>query len=318
MVAAAATDEVLSEAEIIDLYRTLGDDYAQYGLSPPEDADHALIEGYEAGRQRHGRTTQPDRFSKKWIQLRHQALRRNRSVSPYVTCDILKLLDVSICPVSLVLLTHGKQKSSDWSVDRINNYGAYAIGNISIMSTHVNKAKGIKTIDEVKFLSEGEKLVDGLTSTQWARLQALMFGPCILASGRQDAWPLRQACPLPAIGYQNSRQVLQVYLVKYAVGPSQYFKGYQQRFLEDLPNNQLRGQARRMMKWVSEHESSLESRYDAWLHDELFDVFVEFFPFLFDETGGDPTSVLGESCQNLGESKDFLTEFRLPKRGRLH
>ena len=180
------TSDTLSDGELIERYRTLGDDYASYGLKLPQPARNegyrareSLREGYRAGLARVGRPRTADRFVRKWLQLRHHALSRGRAVSDEVTVDLLRHLDVSVCPVTLATLTHGEQKSSDWSVDRLNNDGAYAKGNLAIMCTHANGAKGAKGLTEVRELSEGESAEEGLTPEEWARMAAMMYGPVL-------------------------------------------------------------------------------------------------------------------------------------------
>ena len=162
------TSDTLPDGELIERYRTLGDDYASYGLKLPQPARNegyrareSLPEGSRAGLARVGRPHAADRFVRKWLQRRHHALSRGRAVSDEVTVDLLRDLDVSVCPVTLATLTHREQKSSDWSVDRLNNDGAYAKGNFAIMRTHATGAKGAKSMTEVHELSEGESADPG-------------------------------------------------------------------------------------------------------------------------------------------------------------
>jgi hypothetical protein len=147
--------DMLDETEIIERYRVLGDDFARYGLGFPPHSPNALEEGHRAGRARHGKPLTPDRFVRKWLQLRYQALTRSRAVSDHVTVDFLRRLDVSVCPVTLSTLTHGELKPTDWSVDRLNNNGAYAVSNLAIISTQANRAKGTKSLRDVRELAGG-------------------------------------------------------------------------------------------------------------------------------------------------------------------
>ena len=91
------TSDTLPDGELIERYRTLGDDYASYGLKLPQPARN---EGYRAGRERVGRPRAADRFVRKWLQLRYHALSRGRAVSDEVTVDLPRHLDVSVCPVT--------------------------------------------------------------------------------------------------------------------------------------------------------------------------------------------------------------------------
>lgn len=318
MVEDTGLNDLLSDAEVVDLSRALGDDYAKYGVNLPDDASDALLEGYHTGKQRHRKPKRPpDRFIKKWLQIRNGALNRGRAVSSRLTIDVLKTLDVSRCPVSGVLLTYGTRGPSDWSVDRMNNNGAYALGNLAIMSTGVNKAKGVKSIHEVKILSDGQATVDGLTPKQWARVAALMFGPCMVEHP-EDQWPVRQVARLPELSLRFSWQTFQDVLVRYATSMVKRIRDHKPIFLERLPNNQLRGQARRLMTAISEQASSLENPYDVWFDDELFKLYEEFYKFLYDETGGKPTSVLGDSYRHFGLPEHILRELQFPTRGYLN
>ena len=130
----------------------------------------------------------PDRFVRKWLQLRLNAQRRGRIVTPDVTPDLLRRIDVAVCPVSRIPLTHGELAASDWSVDRLNNDGAYAANNLAVMSTGVNRAKGDRSFEEVRALAEADGASGGLLPVEWSRLAALMLGPCFAT--RPSAAPL--------------------------------------------------------------------------------------------------------------------------------
>jgi len=114
----------------------IGWDFARFGR--PMDAaihDAGLLTGYAAGRA-HFQVAQhrPDRFVSKWLQLRVNAFKRRRILNAEVDPSYLARIDCDICPITLVTLTHSALCDSDWSVDRINNDGAYAPGNLMIMS----------------------------------------------------------------------------------------------------------------------------------------------------------------------------------------
>ncbi|MFM0232885.1 hypothetical protein [Paraburkholderia sediminicola] len=162
-----------------DIGRALGWDLAYYGWTPKEDAPIDVIEGHIAGKSRFGTTTKrPTRFERKWLQLRQNALRRGRVVHEAVTPKYIEFIDYPTCPVTLVELTHGTGEDTDWSVDRVNNDAAYADGNLIVMSTRANKAKGNKSFLELSGLvADGESL-HGLSDRETLRLRCLMEGPC--------------------------------------------------------------------------------------------------------------------------------------------
>jgi hypothetical protein len=164
----------------------IGWDFARFGRPmDPVVTDTAILSGFCAGRE-HFRVPQhvADRFVSKWLQLRINAFRRRRILSPDVTPDYLKRIDYPTCPVTLARLTHSTLTDSDWSIDRINNDGAYAAGNLMVVSTKVNRAKGAKSYEEVADLTAipTHVVADGLTARQWARLRCLMVG----ADGSRD------------------------------------------------------------------------------------------------------------------------------------
>lgn len=120
----------------------IGEDYARYGLPQPEESNSAFADGYRYGRTQHSRPKTPDRFVRKWLQVRLNAWRRNRHVDAALTPEFLRAIDVERCPVSGVVLTHGTGADTDWSVDRVDNDGGYTPQNLMLVSTRVNRAKG--------------------------------------------------------------------------------------------------------------------------------------------------------------------------------
>jgi hypothetical protein len=162
-----------------EIGRTLGWDLASYGWTPRDDAPAHVIEGHTAGKARFGgKRKHPTRFERKWLQLRQNALRRGRVVHEAVTPAYIEFIDYPTCPVTLVELTHGTGEDTDWSVDRVNNDGAYADGNLIVMSVRANEAKGNKSFLELSgLLADGESL-PGLSDRETLRLRCLMEGPC--------------------------------------------------------------------------------------------------------------------------------------------
>lgn len=55
-------------------------------------------------------------------------------LSKEVTPGYLKRIDCATFPIALVVLTHSALAGNDWSVDRMNNDGGYAAGNLMVMS----------------------------------------------------------------------------------------------------------------------------------------------------------------------------------------
>lgn len=314
------TSDRLTDGEVIELCRALGDDYAAYGLKLPEPAPEplreSLREGYRAGLARVGRPRAADRFVRKWLQLRYNALTRGRAVSNEVTVDLLRRLDVTACPVTLATLTHGEQKSTDWSVDRLNNDGAYAKGNLAIMSTHANGAKRTKNLAEVRKLSEGDSTVDGLAPEEWSRMAAVMYGPCVFEHP-EDQWEMRQVAPVPEGVVRLQWQIFQDYLVRSATALPKEATQYLPFFLKRLPNNQLRSSTKIMVQLIGERAHALASPFDVWFADDLFGRYKVFFEFLWECTDGKPLEVMRGAYQKIPISDRMASEFRFDTRGYL-
>lgn len=165
----------------------LGWDYAMYGLNLPDALVSVSQEGYELGKSHfQGKTKQSDRFIRKWLQLRTNAYRRGRLVNDDVTPKLIAEIDTETCPVTLLKLTHAEQLESDWSVDRLNNNGAYAIENLAVISTKANTAKGNKTFEEVLKLAKSAELTEGLTPREWLRMACIMYGPSVVEDQTRD------------------------------------------------------------------------------------------------------------------------------------
>jgi hypothetical protein len=177
------TDAAINRTSGLDTGFELGWDYAHYGAVPPADHLHPLSpvrEGWEAGRGSFGRRTlHANRFTRKWLQLRLNAWLRGRVFEgQQVNPTFLRQIDVSVCPVTREVLTHGTGEPSDASVDRVFNDAAYAAGNLAVMSTRANRAKSAYGVDDaMAFVRQIEvgKLgqIDGLTAEHWARIAVL-------------------------------------------------------------------------------------------------------------------------------------------------
>lgn len=174
----------------------LGWDLAHYGWEPKEDAEVDVIEGHKAGKAHFGsRRKTPDRFERKWLQLRQSAIRRGRVVDESVAPEFIASIDHPICPVTLVEMTHSTRQDTDWSVDRVNNEGAYSDGNLVVMSVRANRAKGSKTYQAVESILSGQSEDLSLGKEEWARLRCIMLGACNAKSGEEFTIPLLTRIP---------------------------------------------------------------------------------------------------------------------------
>jgi hypothetical protein len=182
----------------------IGWDFARFGR-PMDAASHDLdlLTGYAAGRE-HFLVAQhrPDRFVSKWLQLRVNAFKRRRILSADVDPAYLKRIDCETCPITLMTLTHSALCDSDWSVDRINNDGAYAPGNLVVMSVRANRAKGAKDHGDVVLLAsqtahgqteQAER--KNLSKREWERLRCVMVGAADVSDAAPTLTPLLTRIP---------------------------------------------------------------------------------------------------------------------------
>ena len=183
-------------AEAAEAGRSLGYDlYVFRGAIDAAQFPSPVREGFAHAAARRLPRQTPDRFGRKWLQLRCNAYARGRAFDERITPAVLQAMDVAECPVTRMTLTHGQLLDSDWSVDRLNNDGGYAANNLCVMSTRANKAKGRRGFDEVLRLSQRPTATDGLEPVEGQRLAALMLGPCF-AAAPQDAPLLAHAVPV--------------------------------------------------------------------------------------------------------------------------
>lgn len=178
----------------------IGWDYAHYRLTPPPEAladGHPVRQGWQAGGATFGaRTLKPTAHVRKWLQLRLSAWRRGRAFEgTQVTPNFLAQIDVPVCPVTRVTLTHASGAGSDASVDRVCNQAGYAAGNLAVISTRANAAKadlGCRdALTVVKQLeASGLDTLDGLDALQWSRLAVLMSFVTPMAHAEAACLPL--------------------------------------------------------------------------------------------------------------------------------
>jgi hypothetical protein len=196
----------------------VGWDYAHYRLTPPPDAladAHPVHQGWRAGAAAFGnRTLKPTPHVRKWLQLRLSAWRRGRVFEgTQVTPNFLAQIDVPVCPVTRVALTHASGAGSDASVDRVCNRAGYAAGNLTVMSTRANAAKADLSCGDaltvVKQLeASGLDTLDGLDTLQWSRLAVLMSFVTPLAHDEAACLPLL-VLPPNRLRLLNAVQALQ-------------------------------------------------------------------------------------------------------------
>ena len=125
----------ISLTDLVEAGRCLGHDLHDRSRLPLQPAWPAAVrEGFLTARARGHRRPDPDRFTRKWLQLRLGALARGRVIADDVTPAAIRQLDTPRCPVTRGPLSAGRGTASDWSIDRLNNDGGYALANLAVMS----------------------------------------------------------------------------------------------------------------------------------------------------------------------------------------
>ena len=225
----------------------LGWDYAHYRVSLPApygQEPSPLRSGLLAGQAAFGlRTLAATRHVRKWLQLRLHAWLRGRSVElVQVTPNYLQQIDTSHCPITRVALSSATLEATDASVDRVRNDAGYAAGNLAVMSTKANHAKGAHGLrDALRFVQqiEAEQLpgLGGLSAEQWSRVAVL----CSFV----EPLPHDEACALPLLVLPPNRLRLfnPVQAVQSFVSQQLLKPGWSQRvsrFEDLLPGKALR------------------------------------------------------------------------------
>jgi len=258
----------------IELWRTLGGDYAAWDRRMPDGAPLAFREGYAAG-QAKPKAKNPDRFVRKWLQVRYNALKRERVVDEKVTEDFLKEIDVPICPVTLVPLTYGERKESDWSIDRVNNDGAYAPGNLIVISTKANKAKGNKTFEEVETLALQNSVVEELKPKEWLRLAVLMQGACAVRT-RTSLVPMPLVTRIPQNCFRS--EWLQMQHVIHVAASKRSERKKLERWTNHILDDDESGKRRLslLIDNVGGLRNETEYEYDVWATTKVKRLFVDW------------------------------------------
>jgi len=151
----------------------LGWDHGIYGIAPDPRLPSPVRQGYLAARQERDPQT-ADRFAGKWLQIRTNAMLRGILFDASITPETLKSLDVKRCPVSGVVLTHGERADSDWSVDRVLNDRGYRPGNLLVLSSRVNAAKGSRRPGHIRKLANSGDAHAGLAASEWKKLSEIV------------------------------------------------------------------------------------------------------------------------------------------------
>ena len=309
----------LDELDTVESGRRLGHDLHRLSRIPLQVSwPTSVREGFQASACRGQPRQIGDRFQRKWLQLRLGAFARGRFVADDVTPNLLQDLDMSHCPVTRQPLTHGLQADTDWSVDRLNNDGAYAASNLAVMSVRANRAKGALSFEEVLAASRLEHDSSGLSAIEWLRLAVLMEGPAF--AQRQHLAPVLPLCaPLPCRSVRLALQQIQRLFTLQAVRPAG--KNSLVRALRQASPDK-RSHLRLRILGDAVHEglkklTAAEQAWDVWLQPATMDALVRWRESL-DEGGRARAAYLsGQLAGGRRVTASSLRAWHLPTRGYL-
>ena len=304
--------------DLVEAGRRLGHDLYRLSRLPCHDSwPIAVREGFAASAApQGGRLRSDDRFTHKWLQLRLGALMRGRAVAPDVTVELLRRLDVSHCPVTRQPMTHRTRLGSDASVDRLNNDGAYAAANLAVLSSHVNRAKGTRTFDEVWALSQRTRSESGLQPVEWLRLAVLMLGPAH-AVQPLDVPALPLCAPLPPTSVRTALQQVQRLLTlncSVAASRNRLLRGL-------LPAcDSASSQARLRLLADAVHMglkrlTLADECWDVWLQPGLMEALVAWRESLGERAWAHTSRAAGQLAGGHPVNRHELAPWRLATRG---
>ena len=250
----------------------VGYDHAKFGLRRDKAAPAEFLAGYHAWS---GRTKRPGVFARKWLYLRLSALKRNRVLAANVTPTVLKEIWTKECPVTLEPMEASSGGVQSWSIDRLENSGGYALGNIVAMSQRANLAKADRSFEEVAAIAQEGKDQGNLTAIEWARLASLMYSAWNLAGAKGDPYVLPLATGLRRHMVHTTSQVAQHFLLEYARNPTNDGLG---GILSEVTKFGY-GRPEPLGDMVATLRDSLhlaDYPYDVWLYPDCFDQFLEW------------------------------------------
>ena len=256
------------EAGCAEVGRRLGYDLFLYRRGVACDRlPEPVREGWQQARGADARMLAADRFVRKWLQLRLSAYARGKAFDDQITPAFIESIDVPVCPVLRVALTHGECAGTDWSVDRLNNDGAYAINNLAVISTHANSAKADRSYDEVFALSGRSACSSGLQPIEWLRLASLMLGPCF-ADRPEQVPSIPLAAPIAPRSLRLAMQLIQHVFTSHArtqSGKNLLIKHFRRATASESANLRLRSFA----DAVHGALKGLPIAHDAWLQQPV-------------------------------------------------
>jgi len=275
----------------------LGQDYARFGLRRDAGAPEAFLVGHDSYS---GRSERADYFTRKWLGLRLNALRRGLVLDEGVSPAVLRAMTGERCPVSLRPFDIERRgRASNPSLDRVINDGTYALGNLVMISQRINRAKGELSFEDVVDIAESGETIDEVEQTEWMRLASLMYGAWNAQRGGSDPYLVPLATYPPPFLFTPPSQAIQWLLLR-AISGARLTVGRQ--FWLSLTERAV-GSAKLFevlaahLEKGAEKESYLPS---VWLDLEVFEAFEAWYRACRNEV--DATLVELRPSDSLSES----------------
>jgi hypothetical protein len=289
----------------------LGWDYGRYlGWYPDEETNKHFRGGFDTARNRTWPQQSPDRYTRKWLQLRYGAWRRNRVFDEMVTPTFLQDIDRPMCPILGTMLTHSTGEHTDWSVDRLNNHGGYAVGNLAVMSTQANAAKSNLSLEDIEALSEKQCSSAGLSPLQWRRMVSLLTGPYSVIQEKELLYPLC-IVPPPFVPL-NLFQEFQLVLVR----ETQKAKSPLLAKLEQLCGTRgATRQFKKLVQRVTEARRGTQPVMELWLQETTLQALLSLYEKLSPNALAKMRSAIERALGSEQVSADMRQRWALENRG---
>jgi len=314
-----------AHVDVEEAGRALGHDFHNLTHIPKQaDWPAAVCIGFDAAAHLHQprhahRRPHADRFTRKWLQLRLNAWRRQRAVARDVTPQLLRELDVMHCPVTREVLTHGTLQDTDWSVDRLNNDAAYAASNLAVMSVRANRAKGALSFAQVMARAQSTEASEGLTPTEWLRLAALMLGPCH-ATRPHDAPNLPLCAPLPVHAVRLALQQVQRLFTEHCLrqaGKNRLVRDFSGACSSDAARLRLAALGQAVHEGLKHTDAGDQGdqRWDVWLQPAVMAALLRWREALSEAEWARVAALSGRLSQARRETPERLRLWQMPTRG---
>ena len=261
----------------------IGWDHAHHGLVPPAELLHAgtpVCQGWMAGRAVFGhRVLATHRATRQWLQLRLLAWRRGIAFEgQQVTPHYLAQIHAAICPVLRLPLGGAQADPAAAQVERLDPDGAYAAGNLAVISRQAALARdglGVaEAVRRARRTEAGGEPEAGLEAAAWWRLAALRSYATPLPFHEAARLPLA-VLPPNRVRLVNAVQGLQALVTLLFAAPG--FSARTRALAALLPEHTLRhdfnlfvgAMAPRVLEAGPDAQAVRRALEDAWLHERV-------------------------------------------------